>query len=377
MVDIPLKARVECTDGPCGESITVVVNPLSRQVTYVVVEDKTLPTPGQMMVPVDQVVESSRDTIRLDCSKADVAGMQPFVSRRYVQVQVPEPGYLAYDSVNMMPYVASMETMTGYSDEVHVPEGQVAIHRGTRVEATDGHVGTVGELVVNPQSGEITHFVLEEGHFLGKRELTLPLSTVDRVEGTTVYLKLDKKAIQKLPAVPLKRRYVEGQTQIELIARVFDDAQRADKALEFVEDLRRRKVFKILNAAVLVKDADGEVSVQDTRDIDPKQGRLLGVITGGLVGLVGGPVGAVLGALAGLGAGGLAGKLLDFGFSDKFLKNLEQYLQPGSSALILLVEDEWAVQASDALKDLGGVVLQQTLTDQLVQDLMQEVESES
>jgi uncharacterized membrane protein len=103
----------------------------------------------------------------------------------------------------------------------------------------------------------------------------------------------------------------------------------------------------------------------------------LGVITGGLVGLVGGPVGAVLGALAGLGAGGLAGKLLDFGFSDKFLKNLEQYLQPGSSALILLVEDEWAVQASGALKDLGGVVLQQTLTDRLVQDLMQEVESES
>jgi hypothetical protein len=119
-------------------------------VTYVVVEAETLPAPGQVMVPVDQVVESSRETIRLSCSKADVAGMQPFVSRHFVQVQIPEAGYLAYDSVNMMPYVASMETMTGYSDEIHVPEGQVAIHRGTRVQATDGHVGPVGELVVNP-----------------------------------------------------------------------------------------------------------------------------------------------------------------------------------------------------------------------------------
>ena len=368
---IPLNATVQCTDGPCGESITVVVNPLSNQVTYVVVEDKTLPPPGQMMVPVDQVVETSRDTIRLSCSQADVAGMQPFVSRHFVQVQVPEPGYLAYDSVNMLPYVASMETMTDFTDEVHVPEGQVAIHRGTRVEATDGHLGTVAELVVNPQNGEITHFVMEEGHFRGKQELTLPLSAVDRVEGTTVYLKLDKEAIEKLPAIPLKRRYVEGKAQIELIARVFDHPDKAGQALDFIEDLRRRKVFKVLNAAVLVKDADGAVSIKDTRDIDPKKGRLLGAITGGLVGLVGGPVGVVVGALAGLGAGGLAGRLIDFGFSEEFLKNLEEYLQPGTSALILLVEDEWAVRASESLKDLGGVVVQQTLTDRLVEDLIE------
>ena len=80
--------------------------------------------------------------------------------------------------------------------------------------------------------------------------------------------------------------------------------------------------------------------------------------------------------LGGLVAGGLAGKLVDFGFSDKFLKNLEEYLQPGSSALILLVEDEWAVKASSALKDLGGVVVQQTLTDRLVENLTKEVDSE-
>lgn len=240
-----------------------------------------------------------------------------------------------------------------------------------KVQASDGHVGTVAKLVED-EKGTVTHFVLEKAH---KREVTLPLSAVDRVEGGTVYLTLDKEAVGKLPDLPQTRRAAKGETDIELVARVFrdpdqDNEQLAREALDFVEDLHRRHTFKILNAALLSKDQNGDVSVVDTRDIDPKKGRVLGAITGGLIGLLAGPGGAVLGALAGLGAGGAAGKLIDEGFSDEFLENLQGYLQPGSAAVILLVEHEWVKSVAESMAGLSGFVFQQSITDRLVEDLM-------
>jgi uncharacterized membrane protein len=237
------------------------------------------------------------------------------------------------------------------------------------VEATDGRVGVVSELGAAKGGQDADHFVLQEGHLWGKKVVTLPLSAVDRVEGDTVYLKLDKKAVAKLPTIPLKKAFVKGEEDIELVIRVFDSPEKATEGLEFVEGLNRQRVIKILNAAILTKDEDGQFSVQDSREITPKKGRILGAITGGLVGLLAGPGGVIVGALAGLATGGAAGKYIDEGFSDKFLQNLEQYLQPGKSALVLLMEDQWVHPASEAMSDLGGFVFQQTITDRLAEDL--------
>jgi len=242
---------------------------------------------------------------------------------------------------------------------------------GYKVEALDGPAGTVGELVLDPSSGEVTHFALKAGHLWGQKEVTLPLSAVDRVVGDTVYLKLDKQAIGQLPTIPVRRG--DG-AQIDLVAVAFDAPEDAARALGFIEQFRKRGTLKILNAAILVRDAEGNIAVKDTQDIDPKKGRLLGAVTGGLIGLVGGPVGAVVGALAGAGAGGLAGKKIDFGFSEKFLDGLKQYLKPDTSALIVLVEHDYYTQLSEVIAEEEGVFFRQTLTDRLVQQLLAEGE---
>lgn len=244
-----------------------------------------------------------------------------------------------------------------------------------KVRASDGRIGRVGELVSDESGETVTHFVVYSGRRRGKKELTLPLSAIDRIEGDTVYLKLDKEAVEKLPTLPRKRKYAEGEVDVELLARVFnkpdtDNERVAQEALEFAQDLHQRRVVKILNAALLVKDQEGTVSVLDTREFEPEKGRMMGAITGGLVGLLAGPGGAVIGALAGLGIGGAAGKRIDKGFSDKFLKNLQEYLQPGSAAVILLVEHQWVRSVADSMGGLEGIVLQQPLTDRLVEDLM-------
>jgi uncharacterized membrane protein len=368
MTHIPIEAKVECADGPCGKSVAVIVHPIKRQVTHLVVGDKNT----QWLVPMDQVADTKGDSIHLRCTQAELAGMEPFVETHYVRAERPVyaggPGYPEY----VPPMATISEPFYVEVEEERVPVGELALHRGILVQASDGPVGKVGELVVNSEGNEITHFVLQEGHLWGKKEVTLPLSAIDLVQGNTVYLKLDKQAIAQLPAIPLKRHHWYAEPELELVVKVYDKPGKAEEALAFVHDLHKRRTLKIRNAAILSRDAEGTVTVRDTRDIDPKKGRLLGAITGGLIGLVGGPAGVVVGALTGAGAGGVASKKIDFGFSDRFLNRLQEHLQPGSEALVVLVEHEFAVPLSESLAQDEGVIVQQPLTDKLVEELMAE-----
>jgi len=372
MSEISINAKVECADGPCGQVITMIVDRTTRKVTHLVIEDETLPwKPYQRMVPIDQLAEATRDLVRLRCKRDDVAQMEHFIETHYIKKT--EQSYSVYQGGEGAPDASEVGVSYSTFDEEKIPEGAVAIKPGTAVAATDGHVGAVGDLVVDPESGEVTHFGLQTGGPEGKAEISLPLAAIERVAGDTIYLKLNKEAIAQLPAIPLRHYHVKGTQEtakINLVAVAFDAPEDAGQALEFVERGQKQGALKVLNAAVLVKDAVGNVAIKDARDIDPKKGRRLGAVTGGLIGLVGGPVGVVVGALAGAGAGGLAGAKIDFGFSEQFLNGLKKYLKPDTSALILLVEGEYYQQLSEIITKGKGVFFQQTLTDKLVEQLL-------
>jgi sporulation protein YlmC with PRC-barrel domain len=82
-----------------------------------------------------------------------------------------------------------------------IPLGELAVRRSARVKATDGYVGRVDEFLVDPTTRHITQLVLRERHLWGRREVIVPVSEIDRIREDVVYLKLDKQAIESLPAV--------------------------------------------------------------------------------------------------------------------------------------------------------------------------------
>jgi sporulation protein YlmC with PRC-barrel domain len=196
MSEISASARVECVDGPCGRCLTLIVDPKTHRITHLVIEDGTLPCkPYQRLVPMDQVAETSPALIRLVCGRDDVANMEPFTQTHYIQKT--GLSYSVLRGGEGQPGVPAADASYSTYDEEMVPEGAVAIRPDMEVEASDGHAGTVGDLVVDPQTAEVTHFVVREGHLWGKQEVTLPLAAVDHVAGRTVYLKLHKRAIGK------------------------------------------------------------------------------------------------------------------------------------------------------------------------------------
>lgn len=200
-MDIPVHAEVQCADGPCGRSTYIILNPTTDQLTHLVVKHEQ-PPHAEWLVPIEQVEEATPDLIRLRCTGNELEEMEPFIETEFIRVTVPE---YASDSYMAWPYVIP-KTVTRTVKHEHIPPGELAVRRGARVEATDGHAGRVDEFLVNPSDCHITHLVLREGHLWGQKDVAIPVSEIGYIEENTVYLKLDKHSIEALPTIPIHRR---------------------------------------------------------------------------------------------------------------------------------------------------------------------------
>ena len=211
-MEIPLQAQVECTDGVCGRSVYVLIDPVAEKVTHLVVSEDSSPY-TEYIVPVETISATIVDTIQLRCSKAELKKMNPFVQTEFVEEKVPSGGFLAGNgmygmgSFYYLPYVTSDGKAYESIKTQQIPPGELAMRRGTRVEAKDGYVGKVDEFVVNPKNGLITHLVMREGHPWGKKDVIIPLSAMDKTLDGTMFLKLNKHQIESLPTFPVHRRW--------------------------------------------------------------------------------------------------------------------------------------------------------------------------
>jgi hypothetical protein len=130
-----------CTDGVCGEVIRVVVDPVARAVTHIVVEPKHRKGLGRL-VPLD-LVDATSSEVRLRCT------MHAFEQLPYAEETQFLPclsGYAGYGDgdVLLWPYYGlSAGDAPGPVTFDTVPLGEVAMRRGEQVHANDGAVGRV------------------------------------------------------------------------------------------------------------------------------------------------------------------------------------------------------------------------------------------
>ncbi|MEP7137857.1 MAG: PRC-barrel domain-containing protein [Chloroflexota bacterium] len=209
-MEINLDVQVECTDGICGRSTYVLINPVSDQVTHLVVKEDE-PPKTEYIVPVDLVAETIADTIRLRCSKTELEKLDPFVQTEFVQEKVLDYGGYHGGRYGMgayyMPYVTSEIRVQVSEEQQQIPPGELAIHRGTRIEAKDGYVGHVDEFVINQENSHITHLVMREGHLWGQKDVIIPISAMVDNDDDTLFLNIDKHQIESLPTIPVHRHW--------------------------------------------------------------------------------------------------------------------------------------------------------------------------
>jgi sporulation protein YlmC with PRC-barrel domain len=192
-MDFHLNAHVECTDGRVGHLENIILNPKTEKITYLVVRGNDLQN-RERIVPEKLVKEATPDTVRLSIDKERFERMKDFIQEEYIPS-------------NIMLYMADMAgwdagTPAGvFVEHEAVPAGGMLVHKGAKVFATDGHVGRVDDFLVEKKTGRITHLILLEGHLWGKRDVSIPVSRIDRYEDGDVYLNIDKTGVESLPVI--------------------------------------------------------------------------------------------------------------------------------------------------------------------------------
>jgi uncharacterized membrane protein len=142
-----------------------------------------------------------------------------------------------------------------------------------------------------------------------------------------------------------------------LVALAFDTETGAEQMRDDLIQLQKEHIIGLDDAAVAVKDKDGKVKVKQVTSL-AGAGALGGAFWGLLFGLI--FFVPVFGLIAGGAAGALAGKYQDIGVDDKFIKEVGNTLQPGNSALFLLVREAVPDKIEEAMKKYKNVKIIKT-----------------
>ena len=121
---------------------------------------------------------------------------------------------------------------------------------------------------------------------------------------------------------------------------------------------------------------DGKLHIKEPDDKTATAGIGVGAVLGGMLGTLAGPAGVVLGASAGAAIGGLAARG-DSGIPDERLEEIGEALAPGTSALVVLLDEADIEETRQALAERGGKVMVASLDADLAEQLAAEAGTSS
>ena len=152
----------------------------------------------------------------------------------------------------------------------------------------------------------------------------------------------------------------------DLIAIGYDDETTAIEAMNEAEHLAQELIIQPDAIAAIIRNKDGKYKVMTNHHM-VGAGATWGMFWGMLFGIL--FFVPVLGMAVGAGFGALFAKLEKSGLDKQFQQQVRDMLQPGNSALFLVVEKVTPDKAVEGLSRFGGTVLKSSLSKETEAEL--------
>jgi sporulation protein YlmC with PRC-barrel domain len=202
-----LGSPVRCGDAPYGELADVVIDPISRCVTHLVVQPEHRHEVARL-ASIDRA-RSTADGIVLDFSAEELERLEPVREAAFLRLgefPVTDPDWdvgiaqvLAlplYPGAEGPAVAIDPETRVAWSYD-RIPKGEIELCRSSAVTSADGHhLGHVDGFIV--EDDVIAGVVLERGHLWGRREVVIPYGAIERAESDSLVLNITKDAVGAL-----------------------------------------------------------------------------------------------------------------------------------------------------------------------------------
>lgn len=193
-----------------GELEHVVIDPETNKVTNLIV-NKGFLLPNDKVLPISLVMESNEDHIKLYNFEGSFDDFDDYIELHYVKsksttVEDYEEGlpllpYPPSGSYGPTGYVPIYHPSGGMETKVikNTPTGTKSIKEGAKVFGLKGeHVGDVEEVIIKPQSDEVTHFVISKGMLFTEEKL-IPTNWVKGYDSNQLKLVVDSTIVEGLP----------------------------------------------------------------------------------------------------------------------------------------------------------------------------------
>ena len=144
-----------------------------------------------------------------------------------------------------------------------------------------------------------------------------------------------------------------------LIVVAYEDEFKAEEVRLTLAKLQQQHLIELEDAAVVVKNQEGKVKLKQALNLTSA-----GAVSGGFWGLLIGTLFLmpVVGVAVGAAAGAVNGALSDIGVDDNFMRELGETMQPGTSALFVLVDQVTPDKVLDEVAPFGGKILRTSLS---------------
>ena len=144
----------------------------------------------------------------------------------------------------------------------------------------------------------------------------------------------------------------------DLIVVGFKDEFKADEVMSELRRLQSEYLLDLEDAAVVVRNQEGKVKIKQAQEL-VAAGAVSGSYWGVLLSvLFFNPIFALVGAAA----GALSGALTDIGIDDNFMRDLGSTIEPGTSAIFVLIRKSTPDRVLADLSKFEGKVLRTSLS---------------
>src|SRR5206468_9399473 len=140
---------------------------------------------------------------------------------------------------------------------------------------------------------------------------------------------------------------------VQMLVLGFEDPKFQGEILEELKRLKDADIVRVIDAAVVKKNADESIEMLHTSDLSEDEAQEFGAVVGALIGLgMEGEEGLEAGAVAGAEA-------LEDGhvIGDEEVWYVADAIPTGTATAIALLEHRWAIPLRDAIGRAGGFVL--------------------